>query len=151
MKNKFLFRLLLSALLVASFSSFTGHPVSNLSNDILAQTNKFRKMKGLPALILNDRLSAIAQRHSENMARGRVAFGHAGFAKRSREAEQSIRLIYSCGENVAYGMRSANEVMRGWKGSPGHRKNLLGNYKYIGIGIAKDRRGRLYFTQFFAG
>jgi uncharacterized protein YkwD len=52
---------------------------------------------------------------------------------------------------VAYGPTSGKEVVKQWKGSPGHRRNMLGKYKYIGIGIATDRRGHIYYTQVFAG
>jgi uncharacterized protein YkwD len=38
-----------------------------------------------------------------------------------------------------------------WKNSPGHRRNMLGNFKYIGIGIARDRQGRIFYTEVFGG
>ena len=52
-------------------------------------------------------------------------------------------------ENVAYGARTGKEAFQIWKNSSGHKKNMLGNYKYTGIGTAKDRRGTLYYTQIF--
>ena len=85
------------------------------------------------------------------MARKRVAFGHSGFAKRNALAKKKIHSIHSFAENVAYGATSGREVVTMWKNSSGHRRNMLGNYKYIGIGIAKDSHGRIYYTQVFAG
>ena len=96
-------------------------------------------------------LNAIAQKHSEDMARGRVGFGHGGFNQRSAMANKAIKHIHSFAENVAYGATTGKQVVTLWKNSPGHRRNMLGHYKYIGIGIAKDRQGRIYYTQVFAG
>lgn len=134
-----------------SLISFSPLTDANLVDDVLSQTNKFRRSKGLPALIIREELNAIAQKHSADMARGRVGFGHGGFSKRNNQAKKVIRPLTKFAENVAYGATSAKEVVTGWKNSPGHRRNMLGAYKYIGIGIAKDRRGRIFYTQVFAG
>lgn len=54
------------------------------------------------------------------------------------------------GENVAYGQRDAQEVMRAWMNSRGHRNNILsGRYSQIGVGLAYSRSGRPYWTQTF--
>lgn len=137
-------------LLVFCSSSVTGSE-SVLVNDVLQQTNKFRRSNGLPALVLNEELSKIAAQHSTNMAKGKVGFGHGGFDKRDAQARKKIKGITRFAENVAYGATSGQQVVGMWKKSRGHRKNMLGSYKYIGIGIAKDRKGRLYYTQVFAG
>ena len=52
-------------------------------------------------------------------------------------------------ENVAYGAETAEEVVRMWLKSPGHKKNIEGKYNYTGIGIARGRNGQLYYTQLF--
>jgi uncharacterized protein YkwD len=124
---------------------------SALVNDVLTYTNKFRKSKRLPVLIINEELNAIAQKHSMDMARGKVKFGHAGFSKRNNLARKVINPLNGFAENVAYGATSGKEVVSQWKNSPPHRRNLMGRYKYIGIGIARDRKGRIYYTQVFAG
>ena len=96
-------------------------------------------------------LNAIAQKHSEDMARGRVGFGHGGFDQRSAMANKAIKHLHGFAENVAYGASTGKQVVTLWKNSPGHRRNMLGRYKYIGIGVAKDRQGQIYYTQVFAG
>ena len=53
------------------------------------------------------------------------------------------------GENVAYGASTAKEAFTIWKNSSAHRKNMLGNYKYIGIGTARNKRGVIYYTEIF--
>jgi len=151
MKRTYLVTSLSFLLLLASLTSFSPDRDSNLIDDVLSQTNKFRRSKGLPALIINEELNAIAQKHSANMARGKVGFGHGGFSKRNKMASKVIQPLNKFAENVAYGATSGKEVVTMWKNSSGHRRNMLGRYKYIGIGTAKDRQGHIYYTQLFAG
>jgi uncharacterized protein YkwD len=131
-------------------TSFRASSPADLDADILTYTNQFRKAKGLPALTLQNDLSEIATRHSRNMADGRTRFGHDGFAKRSKEAAKYLSMLRAFAENVAFGPMTGKEVVEGWKNSPGHRKNMLGNFKYIGIGTATRKDGTIYFTQIFA-
>ncbi len=134
-----------------SLSSFAPASYFSLANDVLEETNTYRKSKGKSELEMKSELNAIAEQHSINMAKGSVAFGHAGFDKRNAMAVSSVKSISSFAENVAFGAPTAREVVIMWKNSPGHRTNMLGAYKYIGIGVAKDKNGRLYYTQVFAG
>ncbi|HMK26344.1 MAG TPA: CAP domain-containing protein [Chitinophagaceae bacterium] len=120
-----------------------------LTDDILKYTNQFRRSEGKPALLMRNDLNAIARRHSEDMASGRCDFGHAGFDKRESEAEKLVSPFHGMAENVAYGPETGKEVVAMWQNSRGHRKNILGDYKYIGIGTATDRRGIIYYTQIF--
>ena len=151
MKRIYLLTSLSFLILLTSLSSFSPDRDSNLIDDVLSQTNKFRKSKGLPPLVINEELNAIAQKHSTNMARGKVDFGHNGFSKRNSMAGKVIQPLSKFAENVAYGATSGKEVVTMWKNSSGHRRNMLGRYKYIGIGTAKDRRGHIYYTTLFAG
>ncbi|MEP7374110.1 MAG: CAP domain-containing protein [Chitinophagaceae bacterium] len=151
MKARFLLSSFTCFTLFISLTSFSPHTHSNIVDDVLSQTNQFRKSNRLPALTINTELNAIAQKHSADMANGRVGFGHGGFSKRNQMARNAIQSLNRFAENVAYGATSGKEVVTDWKNSPGHRRNMLGRYKYIGIGIARDRRGRIYYTQVFAG
>jgi uncharacterized protein YkwD len=121
----------------------------NMSEDILYYTNKFRASKGLKPLVLNEVMSKEAQVHSQNMARKKTAFGHKGFDKRTRNIKQELGFGSAFAENVAYGHLDGKGVVDVWIDSPGHRENLLGDYEYIGIGIAEAEDGSLYFTQIF--
>ena len=95
-------------------------------------------------------LNAIAQEHSEKMASGRRSFGHSGFDQRFALARRSVKGMSRFAENVAFGVSTGKAVVEMWKDSPPHRKNMLGVYRFIGIGIARDRRGLIYYTQVFA-
>src|SRR5690349_11983828 len=120
-----------------------------LNDDVLKYTNQFRKSKHLPALEMREDLNAIARKHSENMAKGKCGFGHAGYHQRELQVQKAMKVEYGMAENVAYGAATGKQVVSMWKGSSGHRKNMLGNYKYIGIGTARDKRGAIYYTQIF--
>ncbi len=57
------------------------------------------------------------------------------------------------GENIAYGPKSAEEVVRGWLDSPGHCENIM-DPRFAEMGIAyapgqASRRG-LYWVQLLA-
>jgi uncharacterized protein YkwD len=43
----------------------------------------------------------------------------------------------------------AEEIVRGWLASTGHRKNIEGGYDTTGIGIARSPAGKVYVTQIF--
>lgn len=134
-----------------------GNPVSEeptaggnakLIKDILYYTNEFRASKGLPPLKLESYCSLLAQKHSDNMASGKVAFGHDQFEIRNDAVTLKFHGVSGVGENVAYGNLDAKGVVDGWIKSPGHRRNMLGDFNMIGIGAAP--KGRItYFTQFF--
>lgn len=109
---------------------------------ILQQTNSLRAANDLPPLRLNSALNDIAQDWSTQQARVSAMSHREGFY-----------LLYPSGwsrasENVAAGF-SPSAVVGAWANSPGHRANLLSNNTDIGIGIAMNSSGRLYYTQNF--
>jgi uncharacterized protein YkwD len=54
----------------------------------------------------------------------------------------------SVAENIAYGYRSVQTVMQGWLKSPGHRRNIHGNYQCIGVGL-KDSYWCVVFVNLY--
>jgi uncharacterized protein YkwD len=91
---------------------------------------------GLPALQRDARLDRAAQLHAENMARqGRMAHVLDGRGVGARVCAEGVCRI-GVGENVAMGQRSTGEVMRSWMSSPGHRANIQGRYRFIGVGYS---------------
>lgn len=137
---------------IISFFSFTpGQSLTGkLTEDVLKYTNQYRKSKGLNALEMRDDLNAIASKHSEDMARGRTGFGHNGYNQRAAKIKKTVKPCDGfVAENVAYGASNGKEAFDIWKRSSGHRKNMLGNYKYIGIGTARSKKGVIYYTQIF--
>ena len=104
---------------------------------------------GKEPLQMLDAASKQAYKHSYNMATGKTAFSHNGFDQRIYAIGQSIGRSSASAENVAYGNLTARGVVDVWLNSPGHKKNIEGNYNLTGIGVSKDRQGILYFTQIF--
>jgi uncharacterized protein YkwD len=120
-----------------------------LEASIFNYVNRDRKAKGLAPLRLNADESAIATRHSRDMASGTVPFGHEGAAARQQAIRSKLGFLQAFGENVAYGQQSAKEVVENWLLSRQHKENIEGNFTQTGIGWAKDANGVLYFTEIF--
>ncbi|WP_119079679.1 CAP domain-containing protein [Chitinophaga alhagiae] len=121
----------------------------DVEEDILYYVNKYRKSKGLPALKMNETINVEARSHSKAMANGRTGFGHDGFESRVDDISKKLGRVSGAAENVAYGNLSAEAVVDGWIKSPGHRRNMLGNFNLIGIGAARGKGNIVYFTQIF--
>lgn len=89
----------------------------------------------------------------------KVPFGHQGFNQRAKDMPFPKK---GAGENVAYignhpraqipKVKSFNfkAIVDGWINSPGHRKNLLGDWHLCTIAAFKTPAGLWYFTQLFA-
>ena len=122
---------------------------SNMENSILYYVNQHRRSLGLAPLEMNRAESSVAAQHSRDMASGKAPFGHTGIPARKNAIARQVGPLMSFGENVAYGQRSAKEVVDEWLHSPGHRRNIEGNFRLTGIGLARDRQGLIYYTQIF--
>jgi uncharacterized protein YkwD len=147
MKSASLLPAIISVLFLLSFGP---GPKGSLREDVLKYTNEFRKLNNLPRLEINQDMNAIAQKHSQDMAAGKVGFGHDGFARRTEDIKKKLKYCGSFAENVAFGVSTGKDAVELWQHSAGHRKNMLGDFKYIGIGIATGKNGQTYFTQIFA-
>jgi uncharacterized protein YkwD len=114
--------------------------------------NEHRRAMGLAPLAYDARIAAVARRHSEDMAAGRVPAGHEGFEARQREISKRIPWR-GIAENVGLNDYPPSETVRaavsGWLGSRGHRESIVGRYDVTGVGIARGARGAHYYTQIF--
>jgi uncharacterized protein YkwD len=122
---------------------------ATMSPDIINGVNAYRKSKGLPALHLLALAASEAARHSSNMAGKKVPFGHAGFNQRAIAIANELHGTSSTGENIAFGKMTWKEVIEAWLKSPDHKANIEGAFNYTGVGVAKDSRGVVYYTQIF--
>ncbi|HEY5510625.1 MAG TPA: CAP domain-containing protein [Prolixibacteraceae bacterium] len=125
---------------------------SNLSSEkelMLSLINKYRKegckcgrtfMPAVDPLIWNSKLEHAAQKHSKDM------FDHKYFAHINKQWIGSGARITkegyiwsTCGENIAMGQTTVEEVMNGWIMSEGHCKNLMNkSFKEVGSGWTGD-------------
>jgi len=115
-------------------------------------TNQERKKLDLAPLKLSLALTKIARGHSENMAR-QAKMEHVLDKKGPFDRLRDAGYKYiKAGENIASGQGvTLATIMKAWMDSKEHRANiLLPDYTEIGLGIARDKTGQLYFTQVFA-
>jgi uncharacterized protein YkwD len=117
---------------------------------VFKKIDAYRQSKGLSPLSLDDTISAQAQLHSEQMART-SNLSHDGFARRI-SAISTVIPNRAASENVAYNMgyRNPDDIaIEDWLKSPGHLKNIVGNYNLTGVGVATNAKGEVFFTQIF--
>jgi uncharacterized protein YkwD len=113
--------------------------------------NEFRQEQGLKPLTLDPIISAEAREHSAALARNGGSISHRGFKQRLEDIRKRIP-YRAAAENVALNVgydNPARAAVEGWKKSPEHRKNMLGDFSLTGIGVAQDTGGGYFFTQIF--
>ncbi|WP_052337209.1 CAP domain-containing protein [Nocardioides alkalitolerans] len=120
-------------------------PQSDLAvarNRIVADTNAARAEAGLPPLAQYSAINTVAQRWSDRMA----ATGD--FSHNPSYADQMPAGWRRAAENIAYGY-TVTGVVPAWMNSDGHRRNILGDFTHIGVGVTVDANGRTYYVQNF--
>lgn len=135
-------------------SSSTEKVVMNYTyNDSELETmqaiNDYRVSIGLNALQKINHISSKCEEHNNYMIANDVV-DHSDFVARS---ENIMKLLgaTNVGENVAYNYKTADAVLQSWLASPGHKKNIEGNYTHFGISVKTDpRTGNKYYTNIFA-
>jgi uncharacterized protein YkwD len=115
--------------------------------------NQYRTEHGLAALAWDDAIAKVARAHSEDMATGKVDFGHDGFRERINRLRTVMTGFNGAGENVLMTSDLSGGVAKSavgmWLKSPHHLENIRGDYNYSGLGVWQDKDGTMYFTQIF--
>ena len=102
--------------------------------------NAYRKQHGLKPVELNSQLTSAAKDHARDLAKwDRIShYGSDG----SNPWDRVKRSGYNprvAAENVGTGQASMDEVMKGWRESDGHNKNLLlPDATQMGIALVRD-------------
>ncbi|MBS4538451.1 SafA/ExsA family spore coat assembly protein [Clostridium sp. D2Q-11] len=125
--------------------------VKSIEDKVIKLVNVERSKNGLSPLTKNWQLSRVARYKSVDM-RDKNYFSHTSptYGSPFRMMEDFGINYTAAGENIAYGQRTAEEVMNSWMNSPGHRSNILGgSFDQIGVGVAKAKNGTYYWTQMF--
>ena len=116
---------------------------------VIDLVNSERSAQRKTSLQSDDTLNMIAEQRAKEIA---VKFSHTrpdGSKCSSLLQENGIVNVYA-GENIAAGHISAEEVMKTWMNSDGHRKNILNeNYTRIGVGVYEASNGYTYWVQVF--
>ena len=134
----------------ATTAAPTGGGDASIVQQILNRTNSERAAADCNPLVIYPQLASTAQAHTQDQANNNT-MSHTG-SNGSSPGERAAAAGYPSrfvGENVAYGYRTAEQVMNGWMNSSGHRANILRcGYKNIGIGYVSQGN---YWTQLFGG
>lgn len=127
------------------------------------KTNKYRQGRGLQPLVLDAKIAFVSRDWSKKQAAS-GSIGHSGFpSSRMAVYRQEFNVSRSLrGENVAMTGRAggssrddaaaervAEEFAVMWWNSSGHRANMLGRFKTLGVGVHQTSRGSWYATQIF--
>jgi uncharacterized protein YkwD len=104
---------------------------------LVSATNQARAANGLGALALNSQLSNGAQSKAADMIAKDYWAHTAPDGTEPWDFFTSAGYKYqNAGENLAYGFDNSTEIVDAWMNSPGHRANILGDYKDVGFGYA---------------
>ena len=130
---------------------------SAYANEVLRLVNIERTNVGVAPLVLDEALCNAANMRAIEMDCTGV-FGH------KRPNDHSCFEVYdicnvewqnACGENIAAGQATPEEVMNSWLGSAGHKANILSpEYTKMGLGYSvglSNGQYRGYWAQEFAG
>ena len=135
-------------------ASTTRRPAVSLAEyaeAVVRLVNQERAKAGLDSLSVNQAAAAAANVRAREIE---GAFSHTrpngrSYSTALKEQGASYR---AAGENIAYGQRSAEQVMEGWMNSSGHRANILNaQYTAIGVGVYRSASGTLHWVQLFIG
>jgi hypothetical protein len=106
------------------------------AEDISAMISQYRREHGLPAVKVDPKLTAAAERQAQAMARSGI-MDHdvdGSFASRISGAN-----LVTGAENIAAGTKTWSDTLRIWKESPGHNKNLLTpGADIVGVAVARN-------------
>lgn len=94
-------------------------------------------------LVEDKDLSRYSQKWAEYMA-------STGKLKHSKMSSIIDLGFNRAGENIAYGQKDENKVMKMWLSSYGHKKNIMNkNFDSIGCGFAYNKNGTIYWCVCF--
>ena len=105
--------------------------ISAIEKAVLDLTNAERQKAGLKPLQTDSKLMNSARAKSKDMS-SKDYFSHTSPTYGSPfDQMKAIGVSYkSAAENIAMGQRSAEEVVKGWMESPGHRAKYINTWFY---------------------
>ncbi len=122
----------------------------HLNQEYLTLVNNHRIGLGLTPLIYHSYIEEIAKAHSFGMAIHSKPFGHLGFASRCRRLRNRLGEMNNCGEIVGMKQKNIKTLLQAWLKSPEHRQEIEHPlFTHTALGIAKDDKGSIYWTQMF--
>lgn len=125
--------------------------IKAIEKEVIELTNLERQKNGLQPLRHNWELSRVA-RYKSNDMRDNNYFSHTSpiYGSPFKMIRDFGINFSTAGENIAMGQTTAKQVVSSWMNSSGHRANILNkSFTEIGVGYAKDSKGRIFWTQMF--
>jgi uncharacterized protein YkwD len=129
--------------------------ISDEEHRIMDLVNRARRAEGRSPLAWSARLAAIARGHSYDMALRHYLAHQSLDGATPADRIRGVGIDYQeLGENIYVDENPDAELperaIQRWLASPHHRDNLLsGDFRWSGIGVAQDSRGKTYVTQDF--
>ncbi|OLY84064.1 hypothetical protein AYI68_g1780 [Smittium mucronatum] len=112
---------------------------------MLSLINDLRSSVGKSPLAYSEPLMAAAQLQSQyQYDTNQMTHSNSNYDGLISRFAATDATCSSCAENVAAGYTSVSDVFNGWKNSPGHYANMIGNYNFFGWARVGD-----YWTQDF--
>jgi len=125
----------------------------DLASQTIQLVNAHRASLGLRQLVVVPALQASAEWKARHMAKyGYMAHADPAPPVDRTTADRMSACGYtsSWGENIAYGYPTAESVVTGWLGSPGHKANIENaSFAGIGSGAAVSASGQVYWAHTF--
>ncbi len=117
-------------------------PRDSLAAEVGQRLNAERRARGLKSVSYNPQLSTVARTHAAWLEGANVGLQHTnaqGASPMTRTRAAGYKACRSA-ENLARGQDSAEQVMRDWMASDGHRaNNLLPDVKEYGFALHPTR------------
>ena len=148
------FFLIVSAFMIVSNTNVavpSGWRPEDLEQEVYRLVNQHRSKERFSGLKWSEEIAKECRIHSRSMASAKIQLSHDGFDERMMRIKKKIDFLRGA-ENVAFNERvkdPAREAIETWLKSSGHRANMESEYDMTGVGVAKSKEGRYYFTQIF--
>lgn len=124
--------------------------ITGFEQHMLDVMNAERKKNGVSPLSFDPQLTSLARLRASEL----TVYYSANHNRPDKRAWNTVfddynYPIYYAGENIAYGQKSADEVMKVWIASPGHYSNIVNpNFGHVGL-ACYEKNGVLYWEQLF--
>jgi uncharacterized protein YkwD len=117
--------------------------------EILQLINQYRILHNLERIEMNSVLFDEAVIHTSYMIE-KDKISHDNNSERFSRIKEELG-VSSFAENVAFGQKTANELVTAWLNSDSHRQNIEGSYTLTGISAKRNQEGVYFYTQIFTG
>lgn len=134
------------------YGSYSEKLGNSFERQIFDLANSIRVRNNLRPFTWSNKAQISSRKHSQDMADNDF-FAHPNLKGESpfdRMRKEGITYT-AAAENIAAGTANAIQAHEGWMNSAGHRANILGEYRTLGVGVAynSDSRYKYYYTQNF--